>query len=262
MKLNHCSAIVTGASAGIGREFARQLAPRARRLVLVARRRDRLEQLWSELLAQNPALRVELRIADLSILEHVMELAAALREEPIDFLINNAGLGDYGPFASADPIRLHEMIQVNVLALTALTRAVLPQMIAQKRGAILNVSSSASFLPIPGFSVYAATKAYVTNFSEALRAEVAANGISVCALCPGPVDTEFVAVASRGGEQPGAGPNLVRVPVDQVARAGLKGIEHDRPVVIPGLFMKIGMTLVRLTPMPVLRLGWWFSQRA
>jgi uncharacterized protein len=262
MKLDHCSAIVTGASAGIGREFARQLAPRARRLVLVARRRDRLEELRSELLAQNPALHVELRVADLSILEHVMELSTVLAEEPIDFLINNAGLGDYGPLASADPTRLHEMIQVNVLALTALTRAVLPQMIAQKRGAILNVSSSAGFLPIPGFSVYAATKAYVTNFSEALRAEVAPSGISVCALCPGPVDTEFVAVASRGREQPGTGPKLAHVPVDKVARAGLRGIERDKPVVIPGLLMKIGMTLVRLTPMPVLRLGWRFSQRA
>ncbi|MEY2491334.1 MAG: uncharacterized protein QOH24_285 [Verrucomicrobiota bacterium] len=262
MKLDYCSAVVTGASAGIGREFAHQLAPRARRLVLVARRRDRLEQLRSELLAQNPALQVELRIVDLSILEDVVELGATLREEPIDFLINNAGLGDYGPFASADPIRLNEMIQVNVLALTALTRAVLPQMIAQKRGAILNVSSSASFLPIPGFSVYAATKAYVTNFSEALRAEVAASGISVCALCPGPVDTEFGAVASRGREHPGAGPNLVRVPVEKVACAGLKGIERDKAIVIPGLFMKIGMSLVRLTPMPLLRLGWRFSQRA
>jgi hypothetical protein len=262
MKLDSCSAVVTGASAGIGREFARQLAPRARRLILVARRQDRLETLRSELLAQNPALRVELRIVDLSVLEHVTDLGVFLQEEPVDFLINNAGLGDYGPFAWADPIRLHEMIQVNVRALTALTRAVLPQMIAQKRGAILNVSSSAGFLPIPGFSVYAATKAYVTNFSEALRAEVAASGISVCALCPGPVDTEFVAVASRGSERPGSGPNLVRVSVEKVVRAGLKGIERDKPVVIPGLFMKIGMTLARVIPMPLLRLAWRFSQRA
>lgn len=261
MKLDSCSAVVTGASAGIGREFARQLASRARRLILVARRHDRLETLRGELLAQNPALRVELRIVDLSVLEDVTELGVFLQGERIDFLINNAGLGDYGAFASADPIRLYEMIQVNVLALTALTRAVLPQMIAQKRGAILNVSSSAGFLPIPGFSVYAATKAHVTNFSEALRAEVAGSGISVCALCPGPVDTEFVAVASRGSELAGSGPNLVRVPVDKVVRVGLTAIERDKPVVIPGLSMKIGMTLARLTPMPLLRIGWRFWQR-
>jgi len=262
MKIDNCSAVITGASAGIGHEFARQLAGRAQRIVLVARRRDRLEELRLELLTRNPGLQVEIQVADLSSLEQVMELGRdVLKDEPVDFLINNAGLGDYGPVATAEPRRLNEMIQVNVLALTALTRALLPQMIAQKRGAILNVSSSAGFLPIPGFAVYAATKAYVTSFSEALRAEVRGSGISVCALCPGPVQTEFMAVAAQGRPRSETGPELAYVPVEKVVRAGLNGIERDKPLVIPGSIMKIGMTLARLSPTALMRLGWRFSQR-
>ena len=157
MKLDGCSAVITGASAGIGRELARQLAGRAKLLVLVARRRDRLEELRSELIAKNPVSRVEIREVDLSNLEQTVQLADWLASEPIDFLVNNAGLGDHGSFATAGPNRVNEQIQVNALALTALTRAVLPRMIAQKRGAILNVSSSAGFLPLPDLAVYAAT---------------------------------------------------------------------------------------------------------
>src|SRR5437868_9118511 len=262
MKLDNCSAVITGASAGIGRELSRQLATRAQRIVLVARRSDRLEELRLELQARNPALQVEIQVADLSVLEEVMTLGGDVSKNgPIDFLINNAGLGDYGPVLTADPRRLNEMIQVNVLAVTALTRALLPQMIAQKRGAILNVSSSAGFLPIPGFAVYAATKAYVTSFSEALRAEVRGSGISVCALCPGPVQTEFMAVAAQGRPRSETGPELAYVPVEKVVRAGLNGIERDKPLVIPGTIMKIGMTLARLSPTALMRLGWRFSQR-
>src|SRR5205814_4286471 len=191
MQVDKCSAVVTGASAGIGRELARQLAARAKLLVLVARRRDRLEELREELQSKKPALRVEIRDIDLSNLEQTMQLADFLMNESIDFLINNAGVGDHGSFATADPIHVNEQIQVNVLALTALTRALLPGMIAQKRGAILNVSSSAGFLPLPGIAVYAATKAYVTSFSEAIRAETRDCGITVTALCPGPLHTEF-----------------------------------------------------------------------
>ncbi len=262
MKLDNCSAVITGASAGIGREFARQLALRAHRIVLVARRGDRLEELRLELRARNPALQVEVQVADLSVLEQVMELGRDLsKDKPVDFLINNAGLGDYGPVSTADPRRLNEMIQVNVLAVTALTRALLPQMIAQKRGAILNVSSSAGFLPIPGFAVYAATKAYVTSFSEALRVEVRRSGISVCALCPGPVRTEFMAVAAQGQPRSENAPEFVHVPVEKVVRVGLNGIERDKALVIPGTIMKIGMALARLSPIALMRLGWRFSER-
>src|SRR6266404_1989708 len=262
MKLDDCSAVITGASAGIGREFARQLALRAQRIVLVARRSDRLEELRLELQARNPALQVEIQVADLSALEHVIELGRDVsKDKVVDFLINNAGLGDYGQVSTADPVRLNEIIRVNVLAVTALTRSLLPQMIAQKRGAILNVSSSAGFLPIPGFAVYAATKAYVTSFSEALRAEVRGSGVTVTALCPGPVCTEFQRLVQRSGGEPDSAPEFVYVSVEKTVRDALAAVEADRPLVIPGLVMKITMFLVRITPMSILRLAWRFGAK-
>ncbi len=189
MKIDNCNALITGASAGIGREFARQLTGRVRSLVLVARREERLSELRDELTRNHSDLTVHIRKIDLANLSQVEELIAWLEREKIDvdLLINNAGLGDLGPFATSDPARNEQIMLVNVIALTSLTRRLLPQMIAKKRGAILNVSSSAGFLPIPGFAVYAATKAYVNSFSEALRAELRGTGVSVCTLCPGPV---------------------------------------------------------------------------
>jgi len=129
-------------------------------------------------------------------------------------------------------------------------------MISQKRGAILNVSSSAGFLPIPEFNVYAATKAYVTSFSESLRAEVRGSGVTVTALCPGPVRTEFQRVAQRSDGEPDSAPEFVYVSVEQTVRDALAAVEADRPLVIPGLVMKLGMFLVRITPMSILRLAW------
>jgi len=145
------------------------------------------------------------------------------------------------------------MTIVNVATLTLITRHLVPQMIAKHRGAILNVSSSAGFLPIPLSAVYAATKAYVTSFSEALRAELYGTGVSVCALCPGPVLTEFQQVAKREGVQPNIGPRFLVVTVEQVVRDALAALEADRPLVIPGFAMKLLMLVARLVPMPVLR---------
>jgi uncharacterized protein len=263
MKIDHCSALVTGASSGIGREFARQLAGRARSLILVARREQKLRELSDELRQQYPNLTVHIRRTDLADLAQLKELMAWLDSEKIevDLLINNAGLGDLGPFATSDPIRNEQIMLVNMVALTSLTRHLLPQMIARKRGGILNVSSSAGFLPIPTFAIYAATKAYVTSFSEALRAELRGTGVAVCALCPGPVHTEFQEVAKRSGGQREDGPEFVHVSVEQVVRDALTGLEADRPLVIPGLPMKIGMFLVRITPMPILRWASRFSSK-
>ncbi len=240
MKLDERNALITGASAGIGREFARQLAGRARSLILVARREDRLSEVRDKLTQQRPSLTVHIRSTDLANLSEVEELTTWLEKENIhvDLLINNAGLGDSGPFAASDPRRNEQMMLVNMVALTSLTRRLLPQMIARKRGGILNVSSSAGFLPIPEFAVYAATKAYVTSFSEALRAELRRTGVSVCALCPGPVE-------------------FIHVSVEQVVHDALAALEAERPIVIPGFAMKFGMFLVRLTPMPLLR---WASR--
>ena len=263
MKFGGCNALITGASAGIGREFARQLAGRAQSLILVARRQQRLNELRDGLTQQHPNLRIQVRETDLADLPQIEELTTWLERERIDvdLLINNAGLGDSGPFATSDLRRNEQMMLVNMVALTSLTRHLLPQMIARKRGGILNVSSSAAFLPIPNFAVYAATKAYVTSFSEALRAELHGTGVSVCALCPGPVHTEFQEVANRPGGQPDSGPEFVHVSVEQVVRDALAALEADRPLVIPGFAMKLGIFLVRITPMPILRWTSRFSDK-
>jgi short-subunit dehydrogenase len=255
MKLDDCNALITGASAGIGREFARQLAGRARSMILVARRDERLVELAEHLKREHPKLIVHVRKADLADLTQLQDFLESVDREKleIDLLINNAGLGDSGPFANSDPDRNKEMTLLNVATLTLITRHLLPPMIAKHHGAILNVSSSAGFLPIPLSAVYAATKAYVTSFSEALRAELYGTGVSVCALCPGPVVTEFQQVAKREGVQPDIGPQFLVVTVEQVVRDALAAVEADRPIVIPGFAMKLLMLIVRLMPMPVLR---------
>ncbi|MBV9008981.1 MAG: SDR family oxidoreductase [Verrucomicrobia bacterium] len=252
-RLDNCSALITGASAGIGREFARQLAPRAGSLLLVARRQNRLEQLRAELLTINPALRVDVRTVDLANEREMTDLAQSLAAEPIDLLINNAGLGDRGDFATADYPRLHQQVQVNILALSVLTRAVLPGMLARKLGAILNVSSTAAFLPLPGYAVYAATKAYVNSFSQAIRVETRRCGIHITALCPGPVHTEFEEVATRAARPLRSAPEFTHVPVEDVVHAALRAIVRNKPIVIPGLVMKLGMGMTRLLPLPLLR---------
>jgi short-subunit dehydrogenase len=255
MKLNGCTALITGASAGIGREFARQLAGRAHSMILVARREEKLVELRDELQQQYPQIDIRIQKVDLADLAHLKEFIEWLDREKVDvdLLVNNAGLGDTGPFAASDPVRNEQMTLVNVVALTSLTGHLVPQMIAKRRGGILNVSSSAGFLPIPGDAVYAATKAYVTSFSEALRAELRGTGISVCALCPGPVRTEFQEVARRPGDQRQTASRFFLVSVEQVVREALIALEADRPVVIPGSAMKFAMLLARLMPMPVLR---------
>jgi uncharacterized protein len=263
MKIDGCNALITGASAGLGREFACQLAGRARSLALIARREQRLNELRDELMQQNPNLSVHTHRTDLANPSELEELITWLERERIDvdLLINNAGLGDYGSFATSDPARSDEMLMVNVVALTSLTRKLLPSMIARKRGAILNVSSSAGFLPIPGMAVYAASKAYVNSFSEALRVELRGTGLSVSALCPGPVHTEFGEIAKRRGREPERGPEFVYVSAEQVVQDALAALEADRPLVIPGLAMKLGMFLVRIIPMPILRWAARFSAK-
>src|SRR3989442_633084 len=229
MNLQDCTVLITGASSGIGREFARQLANHARSIVLLARRSERLADLRDELLNRNPNLDVHIRVVDLADKAQIKLLIHSLARDKIDvdLLINNAGLGDSGLFAASDPIRNEQMALVNVVALTSLTRHLLPQMIANRRGGILDVSSSAGFLPIPGDAVYAATKAYVTSFSEALRAELRGTGVSVCAVCPGPVHTEFQEVAKRAGGEQEYGPEFVHVSVEKVVRDALAAVEAD-----------------------------------
>ena len=169
--LDGCTALITGASAGLGREFARQLAARADTLILVARRSDRLQQLAEEL--ARPGLTVRCHVTDLADNAQVEKLVAELAAPgaSLDLVINNAGVGDHGLFETSEWPRVRAMLEVNITALTRLTHALLPALVRGGRGAILNVSSIASLLPLPQMAVYAATKAYVTSFSEAIRVE-------------------------------------------------------------------------------------------
>jgi short-subunit dehydrogenase len=247
---------VTGASAGLGEEFARQLAGRCNALVLIARRGERLRTLASRLELEHPGLQVHAAECDLTDPAQRRRLAGALLEANLvpDLLINNAGLGDYGEFATAEWPRVEAMLRVNIEALTHLTHLWLPAMRAAKRGAIVNVSSFASLLPIPDFAVYAATKAYVTSFSEALRIELRGSGVRVLAVCPGPVQTEFGGVAQRpaGGTRPPIY-QWAYVPKEQVVAEAIRAMDADRPRVYPGWQMLAAAVIVGLVPICLLR---------
>ena len=246
--------LITGASAGLGGEFARQLARRAGTLILVARRLDRLEALRAEL--ARPGLAIECHAFDLSKPIDLAKLLETLQARPgqIDLVINNAGLGDHGFFDESDWNRVGSMIDVNITALTRLTHALLPKLIRAGRGVILNVSSVASFVPVPRMAVYAATKAYVTSFSEALRAELRRTGVTVTALCPGPVDTEFFVTAERAADSPSMEtPELLKVSAEQVVREALTAAGNDRARIVPGWLVWAAMSLAALLPLIFLR---------
>lgn len=257
-KIRDCTALITGATAGLGAEFACQLAPVASRLILVGRREERLCSLSDALKILHPNLRIDCFKADLSQSAERERLTAwIIREEvPLNLLINNAGLGELGPFDSADWERLAPLLEVNVTALTHLTHLLLPMLRSQSPSGILNVSSVAGFYPLPEMAVYAATKAYVTSFSEALRMELAPEGITVTALCPGPVPTEFFEVASRNGESIRAMDRThpaLATPAKLVVRAALRGIERNKPGVIPNRLLALLVRGSRLLPFPVIR---------
>jgi uncharacterized protein len=249
-----CTALITGASSGLGAEFAHQLAPFARHLILVARRLDRLEQLRDELQQTHPGLTVHVYGADLEQADGRLAFAAWLPEQglKVDFLINNAGRGDRGHFETADWSRIQSMIDLNITALTHLAHLLLPSMTQTGRGAILNVSSVASFFPLPNMAVYSATKAYVTSLSEAIAIELRPRGITVTALCPGPVPTEFFTVARRSEDDLVAAhyesmPAFVATPAE-VVRTGLRAVARNKARVIPNPLLCIAVGLALLVP--------------
>lgn len=254
-----CTALITGASSGLGAEFARQLAPLAHRLILVARREERLHNLRSNLTATYPNLDIRIYRADLSQESERVALAQWLESESltVNFLINNAGLGDHGPFASSDWSRVRQILDVNIAALTHMTHLLVPSMLRSGRAAILNVSSIAGFFPVPDMAVYAASKAYVTSLSEALRMELRPLGISVTALCPGPVPTEFFAVAQRPGsefdEAPFKTPEFLLTSAAEVVAEGLRAVAIDRPRTIPNPLLWLVVTLALALPFCLLR---------
>jgi hypothetical protein len=239
-------ALVTGASAGLGVEFARQLSKRGYLLVLAARRKERLEELAKEL------GRARAVAIDLSKSSATAKLMADLeaKGETVDLLVNNAGFGLIGKFAELNPKREREMIDLNIGALTDLCRAAAPAMIRRKSGAILNVASTAAFQAGPKMAVYFATKAFVLSLSEALHDELKPHGIKVSCLCPGPTRTEFGEVAGFGGNGLF---DKVAMNAAEVVEQGLKGLDSNRAVVVTGWLNKIGAASTRFAPRSVVR---------
>jgi short-subunit dehydrogenase len=239
-------ALVTGASAGLGVEFAHQLAADGHRLVLAARRTERIEALARQL---GKARAVTI---DLSKANAPAKLMADLdaHGETVDLLINNAGFGLIGRFAELDAKRERQMIDLNVATLADLCRAVAPGMIKRKGGGILNVASTAAFQPGPKMAVYFATKAFVLSLSEALHEELKPHGVRVSCLCPGPTRTEFGDVAGFGGNG-----LFDRVAMDApgVVKAGLEGLARNKAVIVPGVINKLGAFSGRLVPRAVTR---------
>ncbi len=238
--------LITGASAGLGAEFARACAARGEALALVARRRDRLEALKAELGGD-----VHIFAADLAPPGAAQSLIAELGAEGlgVDTLINNAGFGLAGKFVNLPLGRQSEMIDLNVRALVELCHLVLPAMREGGKGAILNVASTAAFQPGPNMAVYYATKAFVLSFTEALHHELKGTGIRVSALCPGPTESEFSDVADSHS------PTLERMkmPAAPVVRAGLAGLDANKAVVIPGFQNKIGAQASRFLTRAAMR---------
>jgi len=239
-------ALITGASAGLGVDFARQLSARGHRLVLAARRADRLEALAAEL-GNARAVAIDLSAHDAAA-RLIADLEAA--GEQVDLMVNNAGFGLGGNVAELDAARQRQMIDLNIGTLTDLCRAIAPGMIARRAGAILNVASTAAFQPGPGMAVYFATKAYVLSFTEALHEELKPFGIKVSALCPGPTRTEFGEVA--GFRNKGAFDRL-SMGSAEVVQIGLKALGRNKAVAIAGAMNKAGAWSTRFAPRSAVR---------
>lgn len=246
--------VITGASSGIGAELARGLARRDFPLLLVARRRERLDELANEV-GQEYAVAVEVLPLDLGDPKGRAKLADRLRAEPIAGLCNSAGFGTSGVFHELPLERESEEVTLNALALMELTHAVLPGMVERGAGAVMNIASIAGFQPVPYMAVYSATKAFVQTFSEAIHEELHGTGVSVTCLCPGPVPTEWAEIANA---------ERFSIPIAQVsprdvAEAAIGGMLAGRRSVVPGVVPKVVSTGGRFVPrsllLPGIRIG-------
>jgi uncharacterized protein len=247
------AALVTGASAGIGTELARELAARGHGLVLVARRKERLVAIAREL-EERHRIRASTLACDLANSASRARLPARIAElgVEVEILVNNAGFATGGPFHESPAERELQQVRVLIEAVVALTSAFLPAMVKRGRGAILNVSSTAGMQPMPYSAGYAAAKAYVLSFSEAIHQELGGRGVTVTALCPGPVKTDFWDQAGwqvKGGQSfESALPGPALISPRQAARAGIKALAAGERVVVPGLPMRTAMLATRYLP--------------
>jgi len=247
------TAIITGASSGIGAEIAKELARRGYGVSLVARQEDKLRTLADEI--RGLGVRTEVLPTDLSLRSARAELLDRIGEKGLvpDILVNNAGLSTLGPVFRSDPEAEMQMIEVDVVAVADLCSRVLPGMVERQRGAVLNVASTAAFQPLPGQAGYGGCKAFVLSYSHSLAGELRHTGVSVTALCPGPVDTGFGEAAGFTREEAmGALPRFMWKEPGAVARAAVDGMAAGRRVVIPGIGNQIGAMFGYLTPRRIL----------
>ncbi len=234
-------AVVTGASGGLGEGFARELGRQGANVVLVARRREEMERIAADL---RRAHRVEADVlpSDLSNPDARAQLIEDLAGREVHTLVNNAGFGTLGPFHDLPAHRLSQEVELNVTALTELTRALVPQMRERNRGAVINVASTAGFQPIPGWAVYAASKAYVRSFSHALWAEYRDTGVRVVCISPGPTETDFFSNAGDGARMRN------RRTVQDVVDNTFTALRKRRPEVVDGLLNRLTAGANRLVP--------------
>lgn len=269
LDLRRMTALVTGASSGIGRAIARVLARDVGTLVIVARRRDRLDALAAELGVQHPALRVLVRDVDVTDRAATGAVIDALEAEgvTIDVLVNNAGFGDRGLVNERPWSKIEALLELNVVSATFLIHRVLPGMIARGAGGILNIGSVAGIVSKPGSAVYGASKSYLNSLSEALHAELRGTGVIVTGVLPGPVPTEFGAMAGKadaapvteGTEAPPSPggsiklPNVFTVSEDQCAEDAVLALVEGRARVVPGAAVKVMARVMDNLPRPVVR---------
>lgn len=221
---NMKTAMVTGASAGIGEAFAKELAERGSRVILVARRRDRLDQLQESI--QSAGGQAEVLAVDLTRSQDLEMVCRRLREDSIDLLVNNAGFGLYAPLLDTDSNQEQEMIRLNVASLVALTRAALPGMVERNRGGVIQIASTASFMPTPYMTAYGATKAFVLHYGEGLAAELKGTGVTVTTVCPGSTQSEFAERAGFRQQRP--------MSAEEVVKQALLAFQQRRPTLVTG----------------------------
>jgi uncharacterized protein len=243
--------VVTGASSGIGAAIAKELASRGHSVALVARREERLQTLATDL-TSSYGVSADVIAADLSDPSERERLADELRGKGrvVDVLVNNAGFGHQADFATSPRERMVEMVNLNVETVVDLTSRFLTGMIDRGRGSVINIASTAAFQPLPGSAVYAATKSFVLSFSEAIRTELRGSGVTVTAVCPGPVKTEFTEVAGFGGVEDRT-PNAVWMSADEIAEHAIDGAVNDRRVVVPGALNRAGALVGQHSPRAV-----------
>jgi short-subunit dehydrogenase len=249
----HGTAVITGASSGIGAEFARQLGARGYDLLLIARRKPKLDALAAEIIA-NHAVRVEVFESDLAVPAQAERAAARVAElSDASHLVNSAGFGTTGRFQRVEAGKHLDMIQVHLAASVRLTHAVLPKMIERKRGALVYVASTGAFVPLPGNVTYCASKAFLVSFTESLEPEVAPAGVRVQVLCPGFTHTEFHNTPEYARFNRGSLPAMMWQSADQVVAASLRGLDRGQRVVIPGAVnrMLVGMGSLPLIGRPL-----------